>query len=216
MVTTALREILSRPPEYGLNAPACDYSVGVSKYIRITDISDDGKYQPSGQCFVLCKNPEQYLLCENDIVLARTGASVGKSYLYNKADGSLVFAGFLIKVSIDPAKADSRYVFECMHTKNYWGWVKSESARSGQPGINGKQYAELELSFPVLPEQRAISAVLSDTNTYIDALEKLLTKKRNIKQGTMQELLTGKRRLPGFAVSGWKNRCWSAAILCKA
>jgi len=197
-VNTALIDILIAPPMYGINAPSCEYSVGVSKYIRITDITDEGRYLPDNQCYVSCANPEQYFLHENDIVIARTGASVGKSYLYNKNDGTLVFAGFLIKVSIDPKKVDTRYIFEYLHTKQYWDWIKAESARSGQPGINGKQYASFNLLLPSLPEQRAIAEVLSDAHAHIAALEKLIAKKRAVKRGAMQELLTGKRRLPGF------------------
>ena len=197
MVTKTLGEVLLCPPMYGLNAAACDYLSGASKYIRITDISDNGEYCPTDSAYVL-SDDERFCLRENDIVLARTGASVGKSYLYNNKDGKLIFAGFLIKISVDPQKADARFVFECLHTKHYWDWIRSESTRSGQPGVNGKQYASFELQFPPLPEQRLIAAALSDTDAYIAALEKLIAKKRLIKQGAMQELLTGKRRLPGF------------------
>lgn len=212
MVTKSLNEVLANPPMYGLNAAACDYSNVASKYIRITDITDDGKYSPTDNAYVL-SDDERYLLCDNDIVLARTGASVGKAYLYNKNDGKLIFAGFLIKVSIDPQKADSRYIFECFHTKRYWEWVRSESARSGQPGINGQQYAGFELQLPTLPEQRSIAAALSDADAYIAALEKLLAKKRAVKQGAMQELLTGNRRLPGF--SGEWITCLLPEVLIK-
>src|SRR5574344_873935 len=65
-------------------------------------------------------------------------------------------------------------------------------------GIRIEQLTELPISFPPLPEQRAIAAALSDVDGYIAALERLIAKKRNIKKGAMQELLTGKRRLPGF------------------
>jgi type I restriction enzyme S subunit len=194
-----LGEILVTPPSYGINEPACDFATGLSKYIRITDITENGKYQPDEHCYVKCSNTEQYKLRENDIVLARTGASVGKSYLYSKVDGELIYAGFLIKVSVDKSKADSRYIYECLHTKPYWDWVKMSSARSGQPGINGQQYASYEFILPPLPEQRLIATALSDMDAYITALEKLIAKKRIVKQGAMQELLTGKGRLPGFS-----------------
>lgn len=198
MVTKTLEEVLSTPPMYGLNAAACGYVSGASRYIRITDITDDGKYRPSDNAYVLSSD-ERYLLHDNDILLARTGASVGKSYLFNENDGKLIFAGFLIKVTIDPQKAVARYIFECFHTENYWNWVRSESARSGQPGINSQQYADFILHLPPLPEQRRIAEALSDMDALIAAMEKLIAKKRAIKQGAMQELLTGKRRLPGFA-----------------
>jgi type I restriction enzyme S subunit len=72
------------------------------------------------------------------------------------------------------------------------------SMRSGQPGINGQEYGQLPIPLPPLPEQRAISEALSDADALIASLEELIAKKRLIKQGAMQELLTGKRRLQGF------------------
>jgi type I restriction enzyme S subunit len=79
------------------------------------------------------------------------------------------------------------------------------SMRSGQPGINGKEYAQLPLPIPPLPEQRAIAQALGDVDELIDALDRLIAKKRDIKQATMQQLLTGKTRLPGFS-GKWETK----------
>ena len=73
------------------------------------------------------------------------------------------------------------------------------STRSGQPGINGNEYASFKIPIPPLPEQQAIATALSDIDGLINSLQKLIDKKKNIKQGAMQELLTGKRRLEGFS-----------------
>ena len=91
-------------PSYGINAPAVDFNGFLPRYIRITDISKDGRYCKDAQASVSAENVEPFLLKTNDIVLARTGASVGKSYIYDEHDGRLVYAGFLIKMSIDPQK----------------------------------------------------------------------------------------------------------------
>ena len=71
--------------------------------------------------------------------------------------------------------------------------------RSGQPGINGKQYGTFLIPLPPLPEQRAIATALSDMDALLNGLDRLIAKKRDIKQATMQQLLTGKNRLPGFS-----------------
>lgn len=131
-------------PSYGINAPAVDFNGFLPRYIRITDISEDGRYCKDAQASVSAENVEPFLLKTNDIVLARTGASVGKSYIYDEHDGRLVYAGFLIKMSIDPQKADSRFIFGVLHTYDYWKWVSQTSMRSGQPGINGEEYASYE------------------------------------------------------------------------
>src|SRR5258707_14650935 len=72
------------------------------------------------------------------------------------------------------------------------------SMRSGQPGINSTEYAQLPIPLPSLPEQHAIATALSDVDALITSLDRLIAKKRDIKQATMKQLLTGKTRLPGF------------------
>lgn len=137
-----------------------------------------------------------YVLNEGDLVLARTGASVGKSYLYNHHDGELVFAGFLIRVRPDAAKLEPSYLKYFTISGPYWNWVRVNSMRSGQPGINGREYVSLPIPLPpTKSEQTAIADILSDMDTEIAALEANLAKARQIKQGMMQELLTGKTRL---------------------
>ncbi|MCL1849846.1 MAG: restriction endonuclease subunit S [Bacteroidetes bacterium] len=83
-------------------------------------------------------------------------------------------------------------------------WNKHNEA-SGVPSLSTKVIEDIEVALPPLPEQRRIAAVLSDTDELIATLEKLIAKKRAIKQGAMQELLTGKRRLPGFS-GKWMER----------
>lgn len=194
-----LLDCLCGKPSYGINAPAIAYSPQKPRYIRITDITEAGTYSKSSPASVEGIDIDRYYLKENDIVLARTGASVGKSYLYQKDDGNLVYAGFLIKASINDIVADARYVFACLHTQRYWQWVNTISVRSGQPGINGEEYSTYLLPLPPRPEQAAIAGALSDVDNLISSLQKLIAKKKAIKQGTMQELLTGKKRLPGFS-----------------
>jgi type I restriction enzyme S subunit len=139
---------------------------------------------------------ELYRLKPGDLVLARTGASTGKSYLYRASDGDLVFAGFLIRISPDPERLSPQYIKLQFETANYWNWVRMNSMRSGQPGINGRQYASMSVSLPpTRAEQDAIAEVLTDMDAELEALELRLQKARQIKQGMMQELLTGRVRL---------------------
>lgn len=183
---------------YGVGAEARVYCGGV-KYIRITDIDDEShRFSPSP-----ITSPsfyqEKHIVQKNDLLVARTGASVGKSYLYDKNDGTLIYAGFLMKLNV--FNADSKYVFYNTLTKSYWNWVASESARTGQPGLNLQQMKLYSIPLPpTIKEQQRIANALSDVDTLIANLEKLIAKKKNIKQGAMQQLLTGKKRLPGFGL----------------
>jgi len=194
-----LGECLKTAPKYGINAPAVALEGNLPVYIRITDISDDGFFMPSEKVGVRHAMAENYLLENGDLLLARTGASVGKSYLYNEKDGKLVFAGFLIKISPDNEKLDSVFLSQYLKTEKYWQWVATISMRSGQPGINATEYAGLQIPLPPFPEQTAIAAILSDTDRLLAALRALIGKKRAVKTAAMQRLLSGRLRLPGFA-----------------
>lgn len=185
-----LGNCLLRNPDYGLNAAAVTFDDTLPTYLRITDISDDGRFISAGKASVKNIYSNNYYLEKGDIVFARTGASVGKTYLYNENDGKLVFAGFLIRIKPNPEIVDCNYLIYLTQTKKYWAWVSANSMRSGQPGLNSNEYKSFQISLPpTKTEQTAIATALSDTDALINSLEKLIAKKRNIKQGAMQQLL---------------------------
>lgn len=188
--------LLNDSPRYGINAPAVKLGGSIPVYIRITDISDNGYFRPTEKVGVNSPHSDSYILQEGDIVLARTGASVGKSYLYKPEDGTLVYAGFLIKITPDQRSLNSKFLFQFLQTQQYWNWIATNSMRSGQPGVNGNEFASLPIPVPAQKEQTAIATILSDMDAELEALEQKLAKFRDIKQGMMQQLLTGRIRLP--------------------
>jgi type I restriction enzyme S subunit len=201
-----LGECLKSPPDYGINAASVPFDSRHPAYLRITDITEDGRFSESTRCSVAHPASAQYLLNEGDLVFARTGASVGKSYLYNPKDGALVFAGFLIRVHPDPDKLVPLYLWLFVQTRPFWNWVRTNSVRSGQPGINGREYASLPIPIPpTKTEQEMIAKALGDTNALIESLEMLIAKKCDLKQAAMQQLLTGRKRLPGFNAK-WESK----------
>ena len=173
--------------EYGMNAAATAFD-GEHKYIRITDIDDaahtyiDGDpVSPSG---IL---EEKYRVKENDILFARTGASVGKSYLYRKEDGDLFFAGFLIRIHVKES-VDSGYVFLNTLTGDYDKWVLLESVRSGQPGINAEQYRRYRFMLPPLKIQTQISAIAQKMDEQINRENQCLRLLHKQRDGMLQQL----------------------------
>lgn len=181
---------------YGMNAAAKAYD-GHNKYIRITDI-DDNTHIYTGLDLV---SPHadlelKYRVQENDILFARTGATVGKTYLYNKNDGILFFAGFLIRVNI-PID-NSYYVYEQTLTGRYLNWIRIMSQRSGQPGINAQEYGTYSFPYCCVKEQQKIATILTTQDKVIELKEKRLAEKQRQKMYLMQQLLTGKKRLPGY------------------
>ncbi|MBX3627377.1 MAG: restriction endonuclease subunit S [Rhizobacter sp.] len=190
-----LRENLFAAPDYGINAPAVPFSDRLPTYLRITDITEDGRFAAWSRVSVQRVNAERYYLGDGDAVFARTGASVGKSYLYRESDGPLVFAGFLIRVRVDPTKLVPAFFLYFAQTGPYWDWIRLMSMRSGQPGVNGQQFSEMPVPMPCLREQAAIAQTLSDMDAELTALEARLAKARALKQGMAQALLTGRIRL---------------------
>jgi len=201
---TPLGRLLRRAPRYGINAAAVPLKPGIPTYIRITDIDDSGRFAPNPKVGVAHSAAANYLLGPDELVFARTGASVGKSYLYDPADGELVYAGFLINIAPDPSKLDPRYLALYAQTKEYWDWIARTSVRSGQPGVNGHEYATLLVPLPDMATQKAIADSVGDVDQLVRSLESLIAKKQAIKQGMMQQLLTGRTRLPGFN-EGWAD-----------
>ena len=204
-----LGDCLLQTPDYGLNAPAVPYSETLPTYLRITDITDSGKFDKSHLTSVNAELTPENSLQEGDLVVARTGASVGKVYKYRKEDGLLVFAGFLIRLRPNPNKCNSEYLFQYMLSPSYKRWVNFTSTRSGQPGINSTEYASLPVPFPQeLSEQQKIAECLSSIDSYISSINEKVEQLKAHKKSLMQKLFpqNGKTvpeyRFPEFVDNG--------------
>ena len=178
---------LCSPLTYGMNAAATKFD-GENRYIRITDIDDETHallpndiVSPSGEL------DDKYLVKKGDILLARTGASTGKSYLYHQKDGKLFYAGFLIKAHVLPS-SDDYFIYSQTLTDRYWKWVKTASMRSGQPGINANEYASYSFAVPSLPEQRKIADCLASMDEVIQKSKDELAKWQELKKGLLQQM----------------------------
>ena len=178
---------ISNDISYGMNSAATDFD-GINKYIRITDINEDTSlYNNSNPVSPSGYLDDKFLLQENDILFARTGASTGKTYLYNKDDGKLYFAGFLIRASIKK-NYNSRFVFEQTKLNKYNNWVKIMSMRSGQPGINSTEYGNYEISITNSEEQEKIAKFVSLLDKKIELQQRRIEALKIYKKGLIQKL----------------------------
>jgi len=190
----SLRKLLIEQPRYGVNAAAVQFSEKLPKYIRITDISESGKLLSAKKASVDVTPTKHNTLKIGDIALARTGASVGKSYQFHPKDGQLVFAGFLIRIRINPEDAIAYFISSFINTDEYWNWVRVTSPRGGQPGINGEEYAALPVPVPPSKaEQQKIADCLSDLDATITAETEQIAALKTHKQGLMQQLFPNPR-----------------------
>ena len=154
--------------DYGLNAAATEYD-GKNKYLRITDIDDaTHEFLKSNLTTPLADlaMSADYLLEEGDLLFARTGASVGKTYLYRQYDGTAYFAGFLIRARIEES-ADPEFVYQATLTDAYKKYVAITSQRSGQPGVNAQEYADYQLMLPSRTEQQQIGMTLRSLDNLV-------------------------------------------------
>ena len=166
---------------YGMNSASKEYD-GENKYIRITDI-DENSNRYSNKDVVSPDGilEDRFLVKENDILFARTGASTGKTYLYNSNDGKLYYAGFLIKASI--INHNSNFIFQQTKLNKYNNWIKIMSMRSGQPGINSQEYGSYRFSITNIDEENKVSNFLSLIDKKIELQSKKIEDLKLFKKG---------------------------------
>lgn len=137
----------------------------------------------------------KYVFTNGDIIYSKIRPYLRKATLAN-FDGLCSADMYPLKPARDVAGG---FILASLLGYRFSKYAESVSVRSGMPKINRSEIAEFSLGLPPLPEQRAISQALSDVDALIATLDRLIAKKRDIKQATMQQLLTGKTRLPGFS-----------------
>jgi type I restriction enzyme S subunit len=198
--------------EYGLNAAATSYD-GKNKYLRITDI-DDSSHRFNNNDLTSpdtdISAADNYKLSDGDILFARTGASVGKTYLYRRYDGLVYFAGFLIRAKIKP-DYDAEFVFQNTLSDEYGKFIRITSQRSGQPGVNAQEYADYKILVPNLNEQVKIGALLAQIDNLITLHQRKLLKLKNVKKAMLEKMFPKEGsnvpeiRFAGFT-DAWEQR----------
>lgn len=173
--------------DYGMNSAAIEFD-GENKYIRITDIDEkSNKYKKDNLVSPDGDLDDKYLVEENDILFARTGASVGKTYLYDKNDGKVYFAGFLIRVNVNKEN-NAKFIFMQTQTEEYRKWIEIMSMRSGQPGVNSQEYSTFQVKAPCLEEQDKIANFLSKIDSIVEKEKEKLEEMRTWKKGLLQQM----------------------------
>ena len=207
--------------EYGLNVAAKEYD-GENKYIRITDIDDnthkflsDSLTSPD----IDLTGAENYKLAKGDILFARTGASVGKSYIYRDYDGLVYYAGFLIRARIRD-EYDAEFVFQNTLTDKYNKYIAVTSQRSGQPGVNAQEYSEFKIQVPKKEEQIKIGKYFQNLDHLITLHQRKCDETKKIKKYMLQKMFpqNGKKvpelRFLGFT-DDWEQRKFGDIVLTR-
>ena len=182
---------ISNSIEYGINAPAKDFD-GIHKYLRITDIDDSSRLfltdkLSSPDVNFSEEDYENYKLQKNDLLFARTGASVGKTYLYRESDGEVYYAGFLIRARLRDS-FDGNFVFQQTLTDKYKQFIEITSQRSGQPGVNGKEYGEWKIGMTSYHEQSAIGSLFRTLDNLLASYKDNLVNYQSLKATMLSKM----------------------------
>ena len=190
-----LEELTLEKLSYGANSPSCEIKDGDTRYIRITDIDGSGNLG-LGAVGIESDSYEEYILKHNDFLFARSGNTVGKTFLYEKnKHPKSAYAGYLIRYRANETKLLPQYLKQYCFSSRYNFWVKSQIRAGAQPNINAKEYGSLELPLPSISEQRKIASILGAWDKAISTTERLIDNSKQQKKALMQQLLTGKKRL---------------------
>lgn len=184
-----LGECLLNQPQYGANASAISFDENLPRYIRITDIVSGQKLSLDAKSLSE-ESAASYILEDGDIVIARSGNTVGKSYLYRQEVGRAAYAGYLLKLVTDKQLLNPSYLIQYLDSGDFWSWVGAINRAGAQPNINAKEYASLAFPLPPLPEQKRIAAILSSVDDAIAATEAVIEQTQRVKEGLLQDLLT--------------------------
>lgn len=167
--TRRLKHLLSQPLKYGANAAAELADRSLPRYIRITDIDKDGQLIDERFRSISPELAEPYMLRDGDILLARSGATVGKAFLYTAEAGLAAHAGYLIKARVNRSRILPEFLYAVLQSARYWRWIASMTIQATIQNVNAEKYANLWVTVPSLSEQREIldainrdAAVLSD------------------------------------------------------
>ena len=181
---------------YGANESAEQEIKEHPRYIRITDIKNDGTLNPESFKSLPPEIAEQYLLANNDILFARSGATVGKTFKYSDSWGVCCFAGYLIKLSVNVKIANPDYVFYYLNSYPYWEYIASNQSQSTIQNVSAEKYANFTIAIPKIFEQEKIVSFLDSETSRIDSLiakqEKLIEKLKEYRSTIISHAVTGK------------------------
>lgn len=180
-----LKDIAVKKLEYGSGASAIEYD-GNTRYIRITDINEFGdlskkKVSPS-------QFNEKYTLNKGDILFARSGATVGKTYIHTEDDGISIYAGYLIRFIPNKELVNPKYVYYYTKSPRYQNFIQLSQRAVAQPNINAKQYSEMDLPLYSMDIQNQITKILDKTQEIINCQKRQLEELDHLIRATFYEM----------------------------
>ena len=186
------------PVQYGINISSDKYIDEGIRFVRITDINEDGSLKPDNGKYLLSENvPEEFLLNKYDVLFCRSGGTVGKSYLHI-SEGQFTSGGYLVRFNFRNYN-ESKFIFYLSKTHFYWDWIKLNTVVSTIENVNGDKYQNFIYPKPSTSEQQQIVEYLDEQTQLIDKTisieEKRIELLKEYRQSLISEVVTGKRKV---------------------
>ena len=193
-----LKRILRERMQYGANEPAESDDTTYPRYIRITDITANGELRPETFKSLEPSKAKDYLLDKGDVLFARSGATVGKTFLFN-ADIKACYAGYLIKASCDKRRMLPEYLYYYTQSGAYECWKNSVFIQSTIQNIGADKYQMMYILVPSKDEQKQIVEYTMRKSQIFDAAiskaQHQVELLQEYKQSLITEVVTGKRKV---------------------
>ena len=170
-----LKFTANEPLQYGANESAELDDPDCPRYIRITDIKEDGTLHENTFRSLPPEVAEPYLLEDGDLLLARSGATVGKTFQYLETWGKAAYAGYLIRFRVDPTLLSARFAYYFLRSQFYWACINASLIQATIQNFSAEKYADINVPLPPLEEQEAIVAELEKQKAKTDKLEDATT-----------------------------------------
>jgi len=175
---------------YGASESSEDYDPKKPRYVRITDINAQGRLKSDTKVSLSEEKSNGYLLREGDLVFARSGASVGKTYLHRNQNKDCAYAGYLIRQNINENLLNPEFLYQYTNSNRYNYWVDRIQRTGAQPNINAQEYGNLLIPYPSLSEQRKIATVLYTIDQAIEKTKEIVDQVSRLKSGIVQDIFS--------------------------
>ena len=206
-----LKHLLTEPLKYGANEPADHIDPDLPRYIRITDIQENGTLRGDSFRSLPEEISKPYLLTEGDILFARSGATVGKIFRYDPSWGRAAYAGYLIRARLDVRTADSKFVEYVTRSQGYSSWLLCNLIQATIQNVSAERYASFRMPFPIVAEQRAIAVYLNEETANIDDLvakiRETIDRLREFRPALITAAVTGQIDVSTWGKRGTTARC---------
>ena len=167
---TRLRFLSAAPSAYGANEAALEDDPAFPRFVRITDINEEGNLKSETFRSLDPALAEPYLLKEGDILFARSGATVGKAFLYKESWGPSCFAGYLVRMRCNTRLVKPAFIFTYAQSAPYWTQIREGTIQATIQNFSAERYGNLFFPLPPYQEQSDIVDELYDSLSYIDGL----------------------------------------------